>query len=107
MKCDLPNITAESFARKAIEMQPDIIFWLGDNPAHNTYEQTKETQNEYFLYMMRLLKKGYKGAIYAVMGNHESYPAGQFDIYGPTHRWLTEGFAKELATWYTPEGMFL
>eukprot|EP01022_Parablepharisma_sp_SALTPOND_P017031 TRINITY_DN2634_c0_g1_i1.p2 TRINITY_DN2634_c0_g1~~TRINITY_DN2634_c0_g1_i1.p2 ORF type:complete len:165 (-),score=16.08 TRINITY_DN2634_c0_g1_i1:831-1325(-) len=94
----------ESFVNEAIRQDPDIIFWLGDNPGHNTYEQTKEGQIEYFKYVSQLFKKGnYRGKIYAVMGNHDTYPAGQFDVFGQTHQWLTKGFADELAYWYTPE----
>ncbi len=88
-------------------MQPDMVLWLGDNPPHNVYEQKKETQLEYFKFVSHLFKKGYNGKVYAVLGNHESYPVGQLDIYHNSQQWLTGGYAEELATWYTPEGTII
>ena len=40
--CDLPFATLDSFLDKIsnpIESVVDAIFWLGDNPGHNVYEQ--------------------------------------------------------------------
>jgi len=96
----------ESFINETEKLNPDIIFWLGDNPPHNTYEQKKNTQLEYFRYVARLLKKSsFKGKVYTIMGNHESFPAGQFDIYHGTTRWLTKGYADELKEWYPPDAV--
>ncbi len=104
--CDLPNVTAESFVREAIRQSPDMIFWLGDNPAHDMHEQKKETQLDNFRFLARKFASGgYSGKIYAVLGNHDSYPPGQFDPQSGAHRWVTKGFADELRRWLDPQGM--
>ena len=80
-----------------------MVFWLGDNPGHNIYSQKKSTQTAHFKFIADLLKKYYKGKVYAIIGNHDCYPASQFDIYNNEDRWLTEEFAEILKYWYTPE----
>lgn len=105
--CDLPPITAESFVNEVQKLQPDLIFWLGDNPAHDVYDQKKETQMNHFLFIAGLLKKQYKGKVYTILGNHESYPMSQFDFRTTTHTWLTESYAKEMLGWVDEKGKIL
>ncbi len=102
--CDLPNVTAESFVQEAVRMNPDAIFWLGDNPPHNIENQSAETQMGYFRFIKRLFNKyGYAKKVYMIMGNHESYPLSQFDTVHGKHQWLLDSLASDLSEWYTPE----
>jgi len=101
--CDLPNITVESFISEVFRTNPDMILWLGDNMPHNMADQKRETQLDSFKYMANLLKGKYKGKVYAVLGNHDGYPEGQFDIHAMSDNWLTKAYADELAEWLTPE----
>jgi len=102
----LPNITVESFANEVAKLNPDMIFWLGDNPPHNTYEQKQDTQLEYFKFLKNQIKKAnYKGKVYTILGNHEGYPACQYDILNGNSKWLTKGYADELKEWYPPDAV--
>lgn len=88
------------------EKNPDMVFWLGDNPGHNLYQQKKSTQADYFRYIADLLiNSKYKGKVYAVLGNHDCFPPGQFDIYNNQDTWLTQEYAEKLKYWYTDEAI--
>eukprot|EP00826_Nyctotherus_ovalis_P040434 TRINITY_DN3990_c0_g1_i7.p4 TRINITY_DN3990_c0_g1~~TRINITY_DN3990_c0_g1_i7.p4 ORF type:complete len:166 (+),score=57.82 TRINITY_DN3990_c0_g1_i7:753-1250(+) len=83
-----------------------MIFWLGDNPGHNVYEQAKDSQTKYFEFVVDLLIEAkYKGKVYSVLGNHDCYPPSQFDIYNDEDQWLTETFAKRLEYWFKDDTM--
>eukprot|EP00826_Nyctotherus_ovalis_P064976 TRINITY_DN9540_c0_g2_i1.p1 TRINITY_DN9540_c0_g2~~TRINITY_DN9540_c0_g2_i1.p1 ORF type:complete len:220 (-),score=29.10 TRINITY_DN9540_c0_g2_i1:701-1360(-) len=102
IRCDLPKATMKLFIEEVGRKKPDMIFWLGDNAAHNGYERNMSAQIKHYKYILDLLAKvNYTGKIYAVMGNHDCYPADQFDIHGNDHKWLTAELAKLLEPWYT------
>ncbi len=103
-RCDLPNATMESFVYQVAKLNPDVVLWLGDNPPHNMYEQRKETQASYFQHVARLIKRKYPGKVFAVLGNHDSFPEAQFDSreHYREHQWLTEAYSGEMDTWLDP-----
>lgn len=92
------------FVKEVVEQNPDMVFWLGDNPGHNVDQQKKDSQPEYFKFVVKLLKESkYKGKVYPVLGNHDCFPPSQFDVYNNEDRWLTEVFAKESRVWLDDE----
>jgi sphingomyelin phosphodiesterase len=91
----------ELFVKEVKDKNPDMVFWLGDNPGHNVYQQTKETQSEYFKYIVRLLRESeYPGKVYGILGNHDCFPPSQFDIYNNDDEWLAKEFTEALSPWY-------
>ena len=102
--CDIPLITAESFVDYASEyVKPDAIIYLGDNPAHNMWEQTKEGHLEELKIFSKLLER-FNTTVYPALGNHEGYPCDQFDTSANgSHQWITNEVLDIWNKWLTSE----
>lgn len=103
-KCDLPHITTKSFVDHAATLKDlSFVLYLGDNPAHNMWEQKKEDHLQglrNFTDMLRTLKV----PVYSVLGNHEGYPCDQFDATGSNeHKWVIEGALNAWEGWFTED----
>eukprot|EP00826_Nyctotherus_ovalis_P040240 TRINITY_DN3943_c0_g1_i2.p1 TRINITY_DN3943_c0_g1~~TRINITY_DN3943_c0_g1_i2.p1 ORF type:complete len:567 (+),score=111.55 TRINITY_DN3943_c0_g1_i2:143-1843(+) len=103
--CDLPLITLDSFIDKAIEVNPDVMLWLGDNSGHNAHEQNENNLLDSFKYIADRLHKEYKGPVYFVMGNHEGYPNNQLDVFGNRTQWILNTHADKADYWYSKQGV--
>ncbi len=101
--CDLPIRTLDTFIDKLVELNPDVVLWLGDNPGHNTYEQRRETQTKPVNYIADRLRKEFKGKVYAIAGNHDSLPDGQFDVRHGKNHWVIEAIANATRSWLSQE----
>uniref|UniRef100_A0A8C5N3R3 Sphingomyelin phosphodiesterase n=1 Tax=Leptobrachium leishanense TaxID=445787 RepID=A0A8C5N3R3_9ANUR len=78
--CDLPLHTIESLLRHVATQGPfDRVYWTGDIPAHNVWEQTRSSQLKALETITTLIRK-YLGSIpvYPAVGNHESLPVNSF-----------------------------
>ena len=77
-----------------------MIVWTGDNIAHDIWHQTQENQtlNTYDL-TEEILNYFPDVPAYPMFGNHEPYPADQFDTSGKTSSWLTEELAEMWKPW--------
>lgn len=95
------NFTAE-------EIKPEFYLWLGDNTPHDIWNLDVDYHLDSEVNITRefILKHKYGGIgkVYPVIGNHESVPSDQYDIYGGTHDWilgnLTNIWGKH---WFTAE----
>jgi len=103
--CDIPWVTVESFIDYAAnQIKPDFIIYLGDSPAHDSWQQEKDDHLKEVEQISKVLQEKYKGPVYPLLGNHEGYPYDQFDTEDPeTHRWLVEGTLKAWDPWFTQE----
>ena len=55
--CDIPMKTFESMMNYIVEeVQPDIIFWTGDNSSHNTWNNTLEEITHYSELVTNMIK---------------------------------------------------
>jgi len=105
-RCDLPWATVDSFLHYSTEnIRPDFILYLGDNPAHNTWQQDRETHLRGLHEVAKTLQDLYKEPVYPLLGNHEGYPCDQFDVdsNAETHNWITKDVIKTWEKWLTPE----
>ena len=79
-KCDLPLRTVDNlFEHLALHKDEfDWIYWTGDLPAHNVWDQTKLQQLEILKLLSTKMQKflGDK-MIYPTLGNHESAPVNR------------------------------
>eukprot|EP00826_Nyctotherus_ovalis_P048952 TRINITY_DN582_c0_g2_i9.p1 TRINITY_DN582_c0_g2~~TRINITY_DN582_c0_g2_i9.p1 ORF type:complete len:508 (+),score=109.11 TRINITY_DN582_c0_g2_i9:192-1715(+) len=103
-KCDLPVITTQSFIDHATKFTDlSFVLYLGDNPAHDMWEQKPEVHLKglkKFTEMLKVLKV----PVYSVLGNHEGYPCDQFDATGANqHQWVIEGALDAWRDWFTPQ----
>ena len=78
--CDVPMATVnELFKHLAdIKDQFDYVYWTGDLPAHNIWDQTREDQMG-ILHNVTTLMASYleNMKVYPTLGNHESAPVNR------------------------------
>ena len=59
--------------------QYDYVYWTGDLPPHNVWEQTREGQLDIYKNLTTLFLKYFKDTpIYSALGNHESAPVNRW-----------------------------
>ncbi|XP_075707385.1 sphingomyelin phosphodiesterase [Rhinoderma darwinii] len=103
--CDLPLHTIESLLQHvATSGAYERVYWTGDIPAHNVWEQTRAQQLEALTTITGLIRK-YLGEVpvYPAVGNHESAPVNGFpppSVYGNlSSNWLYHAMAQEWEGW--------
>ena len=79
-KCDLPWATANNLFEHLSQHKDDFdwIYWTGDLPAHNVWNQTRTEQLEILKLLSTQIRLflGNK-MIYPTLGNHESVPVNR------------------------------
>jgi sphingomyelin phosphodiesterase len=83
-----------------------LVYWTGDLPAHNLWNQTRDDQLAVLKVIVGLFKKYLpKKQIFPALGNHESAPANNFAPHFPdlpekySIDWLYFALADEWADW--------
>lgn len=110
--CDLPLHTIENLLQQlaSSHMLYDSVYWTGDIPAHNVWEQTRNDQLMALNTVTGLIKK-YLGhvPVYPAVGNHESAPVNSFPppfIHGNrSTAWLYEAMAEAWRDWLPDEAL--
>ena len=111
-QCDLPLWTFENslqFIRDKIK--PDLIFWTGDIPAHDDWNQTRADQLQHIQITADLLSQYFPHTtVYPSLGNHESAPVDSFPPPGITtdqlsNSWLNQFVQKVWSRWLPPDSL--
>ncbi|CAF1539956.1 unnamed protein product, partial [Didymodactylos carnosus] len=78
--CDLPLWTAEKILEYIVEIEEfDIIYYTGDLPPHNVWNQSRADQLYSIATITSLLKKYFPNKMfYPAIGNHEAAPCNLF-----------------------------
>ncbi|XP_068844634.1 sphingomyelin phosphodiesterase isoform X2 [Capricornis sumatraensis] len=110
-KCDLPLRTLESLLSGLGPAGPfDMVYWTGDIPAHNVWQQSRQDQLRALTTVTALVKK-FLGPVpvYPAVGNHESTPVNGFPppfIKGnQSSHWLYEAMAEAWQPWLPAEAL--
>ncbi|XP_053564816.1 sphingomyelin phosphodiesterase [Bombina bombina] len=104
-RCDLPLHTITSLLQHVSNHGPfDRVYWTGDIPAHNIWEQTRSQQLDTLQTVTTLIKKFLGNVpVYPAVGNHESAPVNSFPppyVHGnESSSWLYDAMAKEWEDW--------
>ncbi|EFA80626.1 saposin B domain-containing protein [Heterostelium album PN500] len=107
-RCDvnLPMVHS-MLSNIASQVTPDYIFWTGDNPPHDVWMQTHETQLNASALITDLLDKYFPGVqVYPAIGNHEGVPVNSFplpDTGGAN--WLYSQLEKDWSNWLLSSGV--
>ena len=75
--CDLPTIVAEMMFDyiQAMPEKPDLVFWTGDNIAHDIWNQTAHKNADYTIKITDwMIEHWPEIPVFAVPGNHEFFP---------------------------------
>jgi hypothetical protein len=103
-KASLPYTTLDNFIDYAANIvNADTIFWLGDNPSVNVWDEAIHNHLEPTQYISQRLKESLPslGQVYPILGNHEGFPINILDVHSPNkplyamaadlwRQWLTE-----------------
>nr|XP_022336528.1 sphingomyelin phosphodiesterase-like [Crassostrea virginica] len=110
--CDVPFSLVESLFQhlSSIQDQFDVVYFTGDLPPHNIWNQSKEDQTGALGQFTKLsLKYLPKKPIYCSLGNHESAPVNSFP---PPYindddsiAWLYEAVASSWKNWLPQDTM--
>ncbi|CAF4684401.1 unnamed protein product [Rotaria socialis] len=98
--CDLPYWTAEAMFQHiaAVENNIDFVYYTGDLPPHNVWNQSRADQIYTINTMNDLLAKIFPNkTFYSTVGNHEAAPSELFPtplIPGENISWLYEVLAS-------------
>ena len=81
---------------------------MGDNNAHNLWEQKKETHLDSAKYIADRLLLNYPniGQVYPIIGNHECLPADNYDVWGNKTNWIQDGLADIFKPWLTAQCIY-
>lgn len=93
--CDIPHSTLRSMfefigANQHI-LKTDFITWVGDNSAHNVWDNTNEEVTEYTNNITTTLREALgaesKIQVYPSLGNHDTWPVNVQDFSTPDSNW--------------------
>ena len=77
--CDIPVKTFQSMLDYVVQDEsvlPDMIFWTGDNSAHNVWDNTADESVAYTVKVSQMLKDAFDGkdvTIMPIQGNHDTW----------------------------------
>lgn len=106
--CDSPLWTLEHFFKHLNETadQFDFVYWTGDLPAHDAWNQTRDNQLAVLKLLVGMFKQYLPNKpVYPALGNHESAPESSFAPHYPdlpeqfSIDWLYFALADEWADW--------
>jgi len=102
-KCDIPYRTVQqliNFLKSKLNI--DLALWTGDNTSHDVWHQTTERNMNNTIELTRMFKTlGYR--FIPNMGNHECFPADQFDWFSSRDDDLKVVFADIWEDWIGSE----
>lgn len=100
--CDLSPEAALSMLQFIAYELPamDLILWTGDNPPHDMWEESRETQLTASTQVNDMLAMYFarsRGSLFPSLGNHEGYPANLY--YQQYMQWLIDGMLDLWKYW--------
>jgi len=105
--CDIPLRTFDQFLQfVANNFDVDMIFWTGDNISHDVWHQSiaNQTVNTYDA-TEDMLNYFPNTSTYPMFGNHETYPADEYDTLYNTSAWLTSRLSNMWAPWLDDQAL--
>ena len=78
--CDLPVTTAKFVLHHLATLRDiDFVLYGGDNPPHDLWVETEQSQMDVEISVIHMFKKYLPNTpIYPVLGNHDSYPESEY-----------------------------
>ena len=87
-------------------LKVDMIVWTGDNIAHDIWHQSKDNQTlSTYVLTQEIMKYFPNTTVYPMFGNHEAYPADEFDTVGDESAWLLDELTTMWRTWLDEEAL--
>lgn len=86
-----------------MEELPDLVFWTGDNIAHDVWNQTAHKNADYTIKITQWIQKNWGDIpVFPTMGNHEFFPVNVMNFDGPQP--ILRQIGKVWKQWLGKEG---
>jgi len=105
--CDAPPSVLDSmldYIRD--EIKPDLIFWTGDNPPHNVWEDDNAEVAINNIRITRRIQEKLKNtniSMFPIQGNHDTWPVNVQDFEEPYSHIQINSLAPLWLEWLEPE----
>ena len=96
--CDLPivkilyiQVTVYNFLEHIKnDIKPDLILWTGDSNSHSVWNSTQQETIDVVTLLCTLMKDKFNFSmpIYPAIGNHEFFPADEFNPFNNTDNFI-------------------
>lgn len=100
-QCDLNINLLENLLDhwKTMDVKPDAVFWTGDNPPHDIWEQTREGQINNSAFLTQALQEAFGDIpVFPCIGNHEGVPVNSYPL-PPYSSWLYDALGDQWSVW--------
>ena len=90
------------------EMKPDIVFWTGDNTAHNVWDNTADETAIYTITVTNMIKHAFKKhdiTVFPIQGNHDTWVEEMQDFDAPGINYEINSFMEYWEDWLDAEAM--
>lgn len=105
--CDLPQQTFVSLMDfVASDIQPDLLFWTGDNSSHNIWSNTVEEVTSYTESVTNMIKDAVKDTditVVPIHGNHDTWPVDEQDFATPNSNYSINHIKEYWSDWLGEE----
>lgn len=105
--CDLPEHTFVNLMEfVAGEIQPDLLFWTGDNSSHNIWSNTVEEVTSYTELVTNMIKDAVKDTditVVPIHGNHDTWPVDEQDFAAPNANYSINHIKEYWSDWLGEE----
>jgi sphingomyelin phosphodiesterase len=89
----------------ASTLNPDFIFWTGDDPAHDIFSQSRADNLENIEILTQMFLKHFPDTfVFPCLGNHDTFPVDQLDR-PPNSNWLLDVVGKYWNKWLPPDAL--
>lgn len=105
--CDVPLRTFQQFLKyTSSKFDIDMIIWTGDNIAHDIWHQSQSNQTLSTSDITEEILNYFPDTpVYPMFGNHEPYPADQYDPTGNYSSWLIQELSELWQPWLDEKAM--
>ena len=90
------------------EVQPDMVFWTGDNTAHNVWSNTADETTMYTITATTMIRQAVKNSgltIFPIHGNHDTWVEEFQDFSNPGTNYEINHFKKYWDEWLDEPAM--
>jgi sphingomyelin phosphodiesterase len=104
-ECDAPLVLMQEAFQFASTLNPDFVLWTGDDPAHDDFSQSRESNLFRIEVLSDLFDKYFPNKlVYPSLGNHDTFPVDQLDV-PPRNQWLLSTVASYWNKWLDPQAI--
>lgn len=90
------------------EINPDILFWTGDNSPHDVWENNNADVTMSTVNITNMIRDAFKGtniSVYSIQGNHDTWPVNVQDFSKPNTNIQINGFTPAWRDWLDGESL--